>query len=203
MEKYRILCIDDEIMMLNTLEDILTEADFDVSLAKSGVQALKLLERKISFDLILLDVDMPGMDGYDTFECIRNVEGCESIPIIFLTGMDSPDFEIRGLEIGASDYIVKPFFKNVLIARIKGQLRGARQIPETEAKYTAEGIALIEKELNESEQMIAKHISDGLTNQEIADITHYSYNYVKKMTSSILSKLNLNKRSEIRKLLKP
>ena len=109
MEKYRILCVDDDITMLNSLEDILMAAGYEVSLSKSGAQALKILERKIPCDLILLDVEMPDMDGYETLEKIQGIKGCEEIPVIFLTGIDAPDFEIRGLEIGAADYIVKPF----------------------------------------------------------------------------------------------
>lgn len=201
MEKHRILCVDDDITMLNHLEDILCSSGFEVSLSKSGSQAIKLLEKGIPCDLVLLDVDMPQMDGYETLQKIQQLPGCEEIPIIFLTGMDSPDFEIHGLEIGAADYIVKPFIKNVLLARINGQLRKRSVRPKQEA-YDKEALEVLEKELNNSEQLVAKYIADGLSNQEIADLTHYSYGYVKKMTSSILCKLNLTRRSEVRKLLK-
>lgn len=201
MEKYRILCVDDDITMLNSLEDILMAAGYEVSLSKSGAQALKILERKIPCDLILLDVEMPDMDGYETLEKIQGIKGCEEIPVIFLTGIDAPDFEIRGLEIGAADYIVKPFIKSVLLARIKGQLRKASRVLNTESPVPDMPEAFAQ-ELNNSEQMIARYIAQGLSNQEIADETHYSYNYVKKVTSSILSKLNLTKRSEIRQMLK-
>lgn len=201
MEKYRILCVDDDITMLNSLEDILMAAGYEVSLSKSGAQALKILERKIPCDLILLDVEMPDMDGYETLEKIQGIKGCEEIPVIFLTGIDAPDFEIRGLEIGAADYIVKPFIKSVLLARIKGQLRKASRVLNT-APPVPDMPEAFAQELNNSEQMIARYIAQGLSNQEIADETHYSYNYVKKVTSSILSKLNLTKRSEIRQMLK-
>ena len=123
MDKMTILYIDDDINMLNTGEDILRTAGYGVSLAKSGDQAIKLLSKGVKCNLILLDIDMPDMDGYETFEKIRKLDGCEDIPIIFLTGMDAPDFEIKGLEMGAADYITKPFIKNVLLARISSRLK--------------------------------------------------------------------------------
>lgn len=200
--KYRILCVDDDINMLNSSEEILTAAGYEVSLSKSGAQALKLLGKGIECDLILLDVDMPDMDGFQTYEEIRKLEGCEQIPIIFVTGMDTPDFEIRGLEIGASDYIVKPFVVNVLLARIKSQIRKNEKQDKIQMMYNVQAYEHMKKVLSDTELMVATCIADGLDNQEIADKTHYSYGYVKRVTSSILGKLELSKRSEIRGMLK-
>ena len=109
MEECRILCVDDDINMLNTEEDILINAGYSVSLAKSGKQAIDLLKKGIDYRLVLLDVDMPGMDGYETFKAIRQLETAKDTPIIFLTGMDGEDFVIKGWEYGAADYITKPF----------------------------------------------------------------------------------------------
>ena len=88
MAEHRILCVDDDISMLNTIEDILINAGYAVSLAKSGKQALDLLNKGIEYRLVLLDVDMPNMDGYETFKKIRELEISKDTPIIFLTGMD-------------------------------------------------------------------------------------------------------------------
>ena len=66
--------------------------------------------------MILLDIDMPQMDGYETLEEIKKISGCELIPIIFLTGFSEMDYEVRGLKAGAVDYIVKPFAKDLLLA---------------------------------------------------------------------------------------
>lgn len=200
--QYRILCIDDDINMLNSSEDILTAAGYEVSLSKSGAQAIKLLQKGIECDLVLLDVDMSEMDGFKTYEEIRNTKGGKDIPIIFVTGMDTPDFEIRGLEIGASDYIVKPFVVDVLLARIKSQLRKSAKQTQTEQVYNKQAYDELKRLLTDTEFMVAICIADGMDNQEIADKTHYSYGYVKRVTSSILSKLELSKRSEIRGMLK-
>ena len=71
MSDIRILCVDDDISMLNTIEDILINAGYAVTLAKSGKQAVEFIKKGIEFQLILLDVDMPEMDGYETFKAVR------------------------------------------------------------------------------------------------------------------------------------
>lgn len=197
----RILYVDDDINMLNTAEQILVDEGYAVSLAKSGDQAIKLLQKNKDITLILLDVDMPGKDGYDTFAEIRAIEGLEKIPVIFLTGMDAPDFEIKGLKLGAADYITKPFFKDVLLARIENCIaRFCVAEPQTafnEAEL--EKLALV---LSPTEITIAKLVAEGYSNQEIADKSHYSYGYVRKIVSLILDKLYLSSRIELRRLLR-
>lgn len=196
-----VLLVDDDINMLNMGESVLIGAGYKVSLAKSGAQAIKLLSKREDIKLILLDVDMPEMDGYETLKKIKEIPGKDAIPVIFLTGMDSPDFEIKGLECGASDYITKPFVKDVLLARIRKQIELGDAVRHSN-NYSTKGLEIIEKELSSTEIIIAKMIADGKSNPEIAEETHYSYGYVKKVCSSILEKLELGNRTEIRKLLK-
>lgn len=80
MRENHILIIDDDLMLLKTAEEILSD-QYNVSVAKSGIQALNLLNKNIIPDLILLDIDMPQMDGYETLEEIKKISGCELIPI--------------------------------------------------------------------------------------------------------------------------
>lgn len=200
MEKSSILYIDDDINMLNLGEDILVDAGYEVSLAKSGAQAVKLLTKGLKCNLILLDIDMPEMNGYDTFKAIREIKGCEDIPIVFLTGMDDPDFEIKGLEMGAADYITKPFIKSVLLARVKNRIKVVKH--DYEQPYDMEKLKELEKILSPSELQIAKLVAEGYSNQEIADKTNYSYGYVKKVVSITLEKLYLKNRIELRQMLK-
>lgn len=119
MRENHILIIDDDLMLLKTAEEILSD-QYNVSVAKSGIQALNLLNKNIIPDLILLDIDMPQMDGYETLEEIKKIPRCELIPIIFLTGFSEMDYEVRGLKAGAVDYIVKPFAKEILLAGLNG-----------------------------------------------------------------------------------
>lgn len=197
MAQGTILYIDDDINMLNSGEDILVNAGYEVSLAKSGTQAVKLLSKNSDYDLILLDVDMPDMDGYETFEEIRKIKGCEDIPIVFLTGMDAPDFEIKGLKMGAADYVTKPFIKEVFLARL-----GSRIKQDMGTGLNPEKLKELEAVLTPAELSVVKLVAEGCTNKEIAEKANYSYAYVKKMISGILDKLYLNNRADIRHMLK-
>ena len=198
MNEIEILCVDDDIRMLNTIEDILINAGYAVTLAKSGRQALEFLKKGLEYRLILLDIDMPEMDGYETFEEIRKIEAARNTPIIFLTGMKSDDFQIKGWEYGAVDYITKPFIKSIFLARIKNMISA----PVPMEKYNQKALAELEAVLSDTELMIAKCVADGLTNREISSQMHYAYGYVKKVVSLILEKTYLKNRSDIRKYLK-
>ena len=200
MENGRILCVDDDIGMLNTIEDVLINAGYSVSLAKSGRQALDLIKKGISYQIVLLDVDMPEMDGYETFKAIRGLEAGKEIPIIFLTGMDGSEFEIKGWEYGAADYITKPFIKSVFLARIKNRITAPAK--SSADQYDTAALSDFEKTLTDLELTVAKYVADGLSNQEIADRTSYSYGYIKRVVSTILDKAGMKKRSGIRKYLK-
>ncbi len=200
MENCRILCVDDDISMLNTIEDVLINAGYAVSLAKSGRQALDLLKKGIDYSLVLLDVDMPDMDGYETFNAIRELEEAKDTPIIFLTGMEGSEFEIKGWEYGAADYITKPFIKSVFLARIKNRITA----PDAKSAelYDCNALAKFEKILTALELTVAKYIADGMSNQEIAERSSYSYGYIKRVVSTILEKADMKRRSDIRKYLK-
>lgn len=198
MEGYRILCVDDDINMLNTLEDMLINTGYRVSLAKSGKQAVDYIKKGISFQLVLLDVDMPEMDGYETIKAIKSLDQAKDIPVIFLTAMDEPDFEIKGLEYGAADYITKPFVKSVFLARVKNRIA----VTESKKAAESENLERLKDMLTDLELMVAEYIAEGLSNQEIADKTSYSYGYVRRVVSSILEKTGMKKRSDIRKFIK-
>ncbi|MCR5784965.1 MAG: DNA-binding response regulator [Eubacterium sp.] len=198
MAESRILCVDDDINMLNIEEDMLISAGYEVSLAKSGKQAIEYIKKGISFQLVLLDVDMPEMDGYETFKAIKEIEGGQNVPIIFLTGLDGPDFEIKGLEYGAVDYITKPFVKSVFLARIKNRIN----VLASSSLYDNEAINDLKEQLSDLEFRVACSIADGLSNHEIAERTNYSYGYIKRVVSSVLEKTEMRNRSDIRKFLK-
>ncbi len=90
--------------------------------ATSGERALRIATGPGTPDLILLDVMMPGMDGYQVFEKLRASPATRHIPIVFITAMNSEESELRGLELGAADYITKPFVPSVVLARVRTQL---------------------------------------------------------------------------------
>ncbi len=114
----KILLVDDRSENLVTLQAILQSLDLDIVTATSGEQALKHLLVD-DFAVILLDVQMPGMDGFETAEHIKHRERTRHIPIIFLTAIDQePDHTFRGYAVGAVDYLSKPFDPWVLRAKV-------------------------------------------------------------------------------------
>lgn len=120
-----VLLVDDEKVSLKILSDLLKQ-DVDIALAKNGLQALEKIKQNKP-DLILMDVLMPGMDGFEVIDRLRADKHYESIPVIFITGLNSAGEEERGLTLGAQDYIHKPFSPEVVKARVATQLKIVRQ----------------------------------------------------------------------------
>lgn len=117
----KVLLVDDEQDIIEFLEYNLKNEGFTVLTASNGEEALKKLSGNP--DLIILDIMMPDLDGYETCNRIRSTKGFEATPIIFLTAKSGESNEIKGLEMGASDYIQKPISPKKLIARVKSNLR--------------------------------------------------------------------------------
>jgi putative two-component system response regulator len=116
-----ILIVDDSPENLAVLNGLLQPA-FRVLAANSGERALRVAASSPPPDLVLLDVMMPGLDGYQVFERLRAQPATREIPVIFVTALDGRAAELRGLELGAVDYITKPIVPPVLLARINNQL---------------------------------------------------------------------------------
>lgn len=116
-----ILVVDDVPDNLAVLGALL-QPHYDVLAAPSGTRALEICSRGPVPDLILLDVMMPGMDGYEVLEHLRWQPATRDIPVIFLTALDDPRDEEQGLALGAADYITKPIHPAVVLARVRNQL---------------------------------------------------------------------------------
>jgi putative two-component system response regulator len=145
----KILVVDDNLPSLRQIGAQLGER-YEVSLAKSGALALQICMREKP-DLMLLDVEMPDMDGFQTLKRLRLNRYLGSIPVIFLTGNHDTDTEVRGLQSGARDFITKPVEKNILLHRIELHLRFAAyqsRLERTVAKMS-DSVALAFAELIE------------------------------------------------------
>jgi two-component sensor histidine kinase/DNA-binding NarL/FixJ family response regulator len=118
----RILLVDDEDRNLRLLQAILTPEGHDVFTARTGEEALKKV-RELSPDLILLDVMMPEMDGYQVLSGLRDNEPGRDIPVIMVTSLDDTDSRVRALEAGADDFVTKPIVTPVLTARVDSLLK--------------------------------------------------------------------------------
>jgi putative two-component system response regulator len=118
--KKLIMLIDDDPTNLMTGKTAL-QSDYDVMTVNSGTRALELLGKKTP-DLILLDIDMPEMDGYETIKRLKSNPKTAKIPVIFLTALSAADNEYEGLSLGAADYITKPFNEKILKKRLETHL---------------------------------------------------------------------------------
>ena len=114
----RILAVDDERPIAELLRVSLNRAGYHCTCAYDGIEAANIIEKE-SFDLILLDIRLPGIDGVELMDYIRST----GIPVIFLTAKNAVSDRVRGLRMGAEDYMVKPFDVLELLARVDGVLR--------------------------------------------------------------------------------
>jgi two-component system KDP operon response regulator KdpE len=124
--RQRILVVDDEPRMIHFIRLNLEHDGFEVSEADSGVTALEQLRDQLP-DLILLDVMMPELNGFETLKMIREIS---TVPVIMLTAKGEEEDRVRGLELGADDYITKPFSPRELVSRVRAVLRRT-QMPST------------------------------------------------------------------------
>ena len=131
-DKPKVLIVDDTPMNLSILEEIL-EKDYLISIAQSGQQALGITEKFLP-DLILLDVNMPGIDGFETCRELKSREDTRNIPVIFITARVEPEDVIRGFKEGGVDYITKPFNHSEVIERVQTHLKIKQLIMQLESK---------------------------------------------------------------------
>ncbi len=118
---YNVLIVDDVTDNIQVAMNILKEENYNFSFAKNGESALELLQ-KSSFDIVLLDIMMPGIDGYEVCTRMKENPVLQDIPVIFLTAKADSDSMTRGFEVGGVDYITKPFHADELLARVKTHL---------------------------------------------------------------------------------
>ena len=190
-----ILIVDDNPKFL---EEALPMYGYDVTVVEDGLEAIRILDKDNSnFDLILLDVMMPNMDGWDTLKAIRKNKKTEFIPVIMITAVSEDQKIVSGLKIGADDYIVKPFILPNLLARIEAVLR--------RSNWQKEKLPKQEKTLNKDvnidaltpkEKEVLSLVAKGASNQEIADKLCVRDVTVKTHLNSIFKKLKVTNRTQ-------
>lgn len=147
-----VLIVDDNPTNLGVLSDVLDRAGWSVSAVKSGVKALERIQF-IRPDLILLDVMMPEMDGFETCQHLKAMPDMQHIPIIFMTALSDVADKVKGFELGAVDYITKPFQQAEVIARAQTHLKLYR-LQQTIQQYNAELEVQVQRRTQELETVI-------------------------------------------------
>ena len=193
-----ILIVDDNPKFL---QDALPMYGYDVITASDGIQALKILSKtdfkENPIDLVLLDVMMPNMNGWDTLKAIRNKEETKYIPIIMITAVNEEQKMVSGLKIGADDYVVKPFVLPNLLARIEAILRRSRwQKEENKTKDLAFCSDEPVETLTTRELEVLSLVAKGANNQKIADELFVREVTVKTHLNSIFKKLKVSNRTQ-------
>ncbi|WP_334781695.1 hybrid sensor histidine kinase/response regulator [Nostoc sp.] len=168
-----ILVVDDTTTNLEIVFGILTNVGFKVITENDGERALKQVESRLP-DLILLDVMMPGIDGFETCKRLKNNLVTCDIPVIFMTANSDTDSKVKGLNIGAVDYITKPFHEEELLARIKTHLQ-LRNLTKTLEKRVVERTAALSralKDLQESQLQLVQTEKMSALGQLVAGVAH-------------------------------
>ncbi len=188
----KILIIDDNPKLM---EDALPMYGYDVSVAHDGLVGLKMLDENCDYNLILLDVVMPNLDGWETLRSIRSNPKTEKIPIIMLTSVTESAKQISGLKFGADDYITKPFILPNLLARIEALLRRSNWNKDSKV---ATALPFVKDEnispLTEREKEILSLVAKGKSNSQIAEELFVREVTVKTHLNSIFRKLNVTNR---------
>ncbi|MBU1577048.1 MAG: response regulator [Candidatus Edwardsbacteria bacterium] len=170
-ETARILVVDDDANIINFFQAVLEEQGYTVATAGNGIEAIKKV-KEFHPEVILLDVIMPEMDGYEVTEELKGDPATSSISIILVTGMDTLDDKVRGLEAGADDFITKPFNFDELVARVRSLVKLKRlqdQLANLQKEFTQDILLKQKQKLSqniilvvEDDERISKVMSNVL-----------------------------------------
>lgn len=197
-----ILCIEDERDLLRDISEELEEAGYQVLAASNGRRALALLKNHHP-DLILCDISMPGMNGFELLEALqsRGLEYADT-PFVFLTALSDPQQVVRGKQLGADDYLVKPIDYDLLLATVAARLR---QVERLQACHRVDSQSLIARyRLTQAEARVALALTDGMPLDEIAATYGCARSTVVSHLRHIFDKTDTNRQAElVALLLKP
>ena len=188
----KILLVEDDPVISTLLKDLLKDKQFNVSHVDDGTKALEAV-KNTPFDLILLDENLPTMNGSEVLIHLKANPNHVNIPVIMLTSLDDEEFQASIINEGADDYITKPFRMNVLLARINSVLRRVSDGTKLEINIPEDAEP---ETLNAREIDIVKQIVKGYNNQRIAEELFLSESTVTNYIKSIFAKLKTTNRTQ-------
>jgi len=203
--KSKILIVDDDRAMLEMMKQTLGPY-YEVLSASSGSEALQMLRSACAAgtalpDLILLDIDMPGMNGYEVLEQLARHEDLKKIPVVFLTGLTDEQAEMKGLSRNVLDYLKKPVGMRVLLMRVQHYLNLTAARRDT-GVLDQEMLSSLPEALTEREQEVAALMAQFRSDREISEMLNISMPYAKKLVGIVKEKLELEKRGDIRRYIR-
>jgi DNA-binding NarL/FixJ family response regulator len=197
----RLLVVDDDPGLLLAVSETLRAEGYDVMTARRGAEAMVRVAESLP-DLIVSDIRMPGMDGYQLVRNLRSNPRTRLVPIIFLTAKDETADRIQGFRAGVDAYITKPFEPDELVAVVAGILRRTEQVHSDLARMFGEKEEetrdlVRDEELTDAEWRVAEAVARGMSNKEIAAELNLSLRTIEGHISRILDKKNLSNRVEL------
>ena len=190
----RILVIEDHALMRRNVVTILRMEGYTALAAANGQEGLEMARREPP-DLILCDVMMPGLDGYEVLQALRADPATAAVPFIFLTAKGAKTDQRAGMNLGADDYLTKPASRDEIVAALDARLtRRDQQRPDFEA-LLSNATPLLALGVSGREAEVLLWIAQGKTNDDIAGLLGISIQTVKKHVCAILTTLGVDNRS--------
>ena len=167
----KVLVVDDDPFLLQNLEILLVREGYTVRCASSGEEALSLLTDDLS-DLVVLDLGLPGIDGVTT---CRRLRARWNMPVLMLTARTDAMDKVVGLEVGADDYLTKPFEPSEFVARVRAQLRRHKEYQQSKPEKQALKLGRIEIDFEKRHVRVVGEVAD-LTNREFEIVVYLAQN---------------------------
>lgn len=196
----KLLVVDDDPNLILLVKDFLEFKGYQVLTADNGRKALQIVQQEESLDMIICDIMMPEMDGYAFVEELRQEPSTKWIPVMVLSAKGQSPDRIKGLNIGADVYMVKPFEPEELLAQVNSTLRQVKRLMAHNIKK-ADGLPKIEVpnnfELTPTETKVVTLVAQGMGNRDIAESLNVSQRTIESHVSNMLNKTGLNNRTEL------
>ncbi len=195
----KLLLVDDDPNLILLVRDYLEFRGYEVVTAENGREALEILARELP-DMIICDIMMPEMNGYGFVEELRKQNQASWIPVLFLSAKGQSQDRIKGLNLGADVYMVKPFEPEELVAQVESSLKqSGRLIQHGDTGNLNDTMIQVNPsvELTPTEVKVVQLVAKGLANKDIAQQMSLSQRTVESHVSNMLGKTGLNNRTEL------